>query len=91
LLGGSANEGCERNHLPYPNKRFSLSSKPLFFSCYTKQIIYYKSMRMFLLGVIVTLSIVNPALTKVVVVGVIDGIHCVYESTIGKLNNSAKS
>ena len=46
---------------------------------------------MFLLGVIVTLSIVNPALTKVVVVGVIDGIHCVYESTIGKLNNSAKS
>lgn len=48
-------------------------------------------MRMFILGVAVTLSIVNPALTKVIVIGVIDGVHCVYENTIGKLNNSAKS
>ncbi len=48
-------------------------------------------MRMFILGIIVTLCVVNSDLTKIMVVGVIDGIHCVYESTIGKLNNSAKS
>ena len=56
-----------------------------------KKFNYIKRMRMFILGIIVTLCVVNSDLTKIMVVGVIDGIHCVYESTIGKLNNSAKS
>ncbi len=48
-------------------------------------------MRMFLLGVVVTLSIVNPMLTKAIFTGIIDGIHVVYENTIHKLNNNCKS
>jgi len=48
-------------------------------------------MRMFLLGVVITLCIVNPVITKKAFSFIVDGIHNVYETAVNKLTHTCKS
>lgn len=48
-------------------------------------------MKMFLLGVFLTLLVVNPILTKNIFNNIVDGLHLIYEKTFTDYNSNFKS